>query len=160
MKISSTVLILACASIAVYAESNPAHAQRGVAAAQTAKAETIKIATKGNDFAYDKTTLMAKPGQKIKLVFTNKSDKKMKLQHNWVLVKPGTSDTVGQAGLKAGPENGFVPSSSDVLAHTKLIDAGQSDTIEFTAPSQPGDYPYICTFPGHYIMMKGLLKVK
>ena len=62
------------------------------------------------------------------------------------------------ASMAAGPDNGWVANTPDVLAKSKLIDAGETITIEFTAPSKPGDYPYVCTFPGH-ASMRGVLKV-
>lgn len=130
------------------------------AASEANKASKLIVATKGDDLAFDKATLTAKPGQSIKLTFSNKSSKGSGMQHNWVLVNPGTADTVGQASMMAGPEKGYLAQSPDVLAHTKLLNAGESDTIEFQAPAKPGDYPFICTFPGHYTMMKGVLKVK
>jgi azurin len=120
----------------------------------------LQVATKGDDLAFDKATLTAKPGQTVKITFTNKSSKNSGMQHNWVLVNPGTADTVGQASMMAGADKGYIALSPDVIAHTKLLSAGESDTIEFKAPAKAGDYPYICTFPGHYTMMKGVLKVK
>ena len=40
-----------------------------------------------------------------------------------------------------------------------MIDIGEHQIIEFTAPSQPGDYEFVCTFPGHHILMRGIMKV-
>ena len=91
---------------------------------------------------------------------TNGSAKNSGLQHNWVLTAKGRGDDVGQAGIKAGADKGWVPDSPDVLAHTKLLNPGESETITFTAPKEKGDYPYVCTFPGHYTTMKGTLEVK
>jgi azurin len=125
-----------------------------------AGAGALQVSTKGDDLAFDKTTLSAKPGQTIRLTFTNKASKSSAMQHNWVLVNPGTADTVGQASMMAGPDKGYLAISPDVLAHTKLLNSGESDTVEFKAPTKPGDYPFICTFPGHYALMKGVLKVK
>jgi azurin len=129
-------------------------------AATAPKPLSIQIGSKGDELAFDKTTLNAKPGQSIKLTFKNKSAKDSGLQHNWVLVNPGTADSVGQDSLGAGPEKGYIADSPNILAHTKLVNAGESETIEFKAPSKAGEYPYICTFPGHYTVMKGVLKVK
>ena len=61
-------------------------------------------------------------------------------------------------GLGAkGFEVGFVPESPDILWAIKLLDHGKEQVVEFTAPTEPGDYPYICTFPGHHMMMRGTL---
>ena len=59
-----------------------------------------------------------------------------------------------------GFEMAFVPESADILWASKLIDHGKEEIIEFTAPTQPGDYPYLCSFPGHHILMRGMLKVR
>jgi azurin len=32
--------------------------------------------------------------------------------------------------------------------------------MSFTAPIAKGDYPYVCTFPGHHILMRGVMKVR
>ena len=54
----------------------------------------------------------------------------------------------------------YLPESPEILAtSSRLIGLGQSDFIEFTAPANPGDYPYLCTFPGHWRLMHGVLKV-
>jgi azurin len=109
--------------------------------------------------AYDKTTLEAKAGSTVKLTLKNNATSPA-MVHDFVLVKPGTENEIGAAGIAAGPAKDYVPDSPNVLAHTKLLKPGESDTITFTAPSEPGDYPYICTYPGHYAVMKGILKVK
>lgn len=121
-----------------------------------AEAATLTIGPKGEQLLFDKTTLTAKAGEKVKLTFKNTSS----MQHNWVLVAPGTADKVAQDSITAGAAKGWLAVGPNVLAHTKLVDPKQSDTIEFVAPAKPGDYPFICTFPGHAGMMKGILTVK
>src|SRR5262249_43381079 len=88
--------------------------------------------------------LVVKAGQPVELTFTNES--KINMQHNFVLVQPGAAEEVANAGISAGADKGWVPESPKVLAHTKLLNAGQSETITFTAPAAPGKYPFICTF--------------
>ena len=58
-----------------------------------------------------------------------------------------------------GFEVDFIPKSNDILHHTKMLDRGETEVLEFTAPNEPGDYEYVCTFPGHSILMRGILKV-
>jgi uncharacterized protein len=58
-----------------------------------------------------------------------------------------------------GGEKHYVPQMPEVLHATKLLNTGESFTLEFTAPSAPGDYPYVCTFPGHWRGMNGIMKV-
>ena len=124
------------------------------------KPAILEVGSKGDELAFNKTQLSAKAGQPIQLTFTNNSAKNAGLQHNFVVVNPGTAESVGQAGITAGLEKGYIPQSPDVIAHTsKLLNSGEKETIRFNAPKKPGDYPYICTFPGHYSVMKGVLTV-
>jgi azurin len=107
---------------------------------------------------FDKKELVVKAGSKVKLTMTNTDD----MPHNFLLVTKGSANSVGEAainlGLK-GNELGYVPDLPAVLNHTKLIEPGGADTIYFLAPSQPGEYTYVCTYPGHYFSMQGTLKV-
>jgi azurin len=81
------------------------------------------------------------------------------LPHNWALVKSGTEASVAAAGLKLGDKAGYIDvSDHDMLVHTPLAKPGESSDVTFTAP-EPGKYPYICTVPGHYMMMKGVLTI-
>jgi len=121
-----------------------------------AQAATLKIGPKGEQLLFDKTTLTVKAGEKVKLTLNNTSG----MQHNWVLVMPGTADKIAQDSITAGAAKGWLALGPNVLAHTKLVDPKKSDTIEFVAPAKPGDYPFVCTFPGHAMTMKGILTVK
>lgn len=143
MKHSQSLAILA--ALLFGSAGSPAHA--GPAA--------LTVATKGQEMAFDKTTLTVKAGQKVKLTFKNTSG----MQHNLVIIKPGTADAVAKAGMAAGFNAGWFKATPDVIAYTKMLDGGKSETIEFTAPATPGDYLYICTYPGHPSSMKGVLKV-
>jgi azurin len=118
--------------------------------------QTISIGTLPG-LKYNKTYLSLKSGDKIKLTFSNNDD----MPHNFVIVKPGTADAVGQAamnlGLK-GQEMSYIPKSANVLFHTRLVSPGASDAIYFVAPA-PGDYTFVCTVPGHAQIMRGVLHV-
>ena len=111
---------------------------------------------------FDKAALEVKAGAKVMLLFINE---KCPLQHNFLLVKPGKLADMGALADKmlTDPQamaKHYTPESPEILAHSsKLIGIGQSDIIEFTAPTAPGDYPYLCTFPGHWRLMNGVLKV-
>jgi azurin len=80
------------------------------------------------------------------------------MQHNWALVMPGKEASVAAAGLARAVTTGYVVPGPDVLAYTPMSKPGETVDTTFTAPA-PGTYPYICTFPGHYILMKGVLTV-
>ena len=84
------------------------------------------------------------------------------MTHNVVITIPNAADEVGDLALKLGlkgSEMNYVPLSSKVLFHTALLEPGTSETIYFIAPSQPGEYMFVCTFPGHASVMRGIIKV-
>lgn len=119
--------------------------------------KTILLGTKPG-LKFDITNITLKAGTKVKLTFANADD----MLHNFVLTTPGSGNAVGEMALKMGLDGekyDFVPGSPKVLAHTVLLQPGKSDTIYFTVPKTPGVYPFICTYPGHYMVMKGLIKV-
>jgi azurin len=120
-------------------------------------AVTLEIASKGEELLYDKDKLEAPAGSKITLKFKNNSSA---LMHNWVLVKAGTGDAVAADGLTAGEAKGYLKENDNrVIAHTGMVKAGESASITFDAPAA-GAYPYVCTFPGHNVLMKGTLTIK
>jgi azurin len=119
----------------------------------------VTIATKGSSLGFDHETLAAKANQPIRLTFKNNADKDSGLNHSWVLTKPGKDQAVADAMKNVDPSKGIVPDSPDIIAHTNLVKPGTSQTITFTAPAQPGKYPYICTTAGHASTMHGTLEV-
>jgi azurin len=110
---------------------------------------------------FDITEFTVKPGEQIELVFENPDA----MQHNVVIVKPNAREKVGLAADKMlndpkGAEKNYVPAMTEVLFSTPLIDPGQRFVLRFKAPTQTGDYPFICTFPAHWRLMGGMMKVK
>ena len=108
---------------------------------------------------YDQTLLTVKAGSHVRLVFRNTDD----MLHNFVLCAPGKGESVGLASLALGVDGAaqnYVPATADVLFHTALTLPEASDTIYFNAPATPGDYDYLCSFPGHSALMKGILRVE
>jgi azurin len=87
------------------------------------------------------------------------------MPHNLVIVAPGKLEAVGalaeaMASRPDGFQKSFVPATPDVLASTKLISQGALARIRVTAPTATGSYPYMCTFPGHWRVMNGLMDVE
>ena len=123
-----------------------------------------EITINGTDqMQFDVGIITAKPGEKLKIVMSNVG--KMPAQsmsHNWVLLKPMLSEDIAELANEAvqhGPE--YLPADmSSVIVHTKMCGPGESDTVEFNAPTKKGHYPYICSFPGHYMTMKGEMVVQ
>jgi len=107
---------------------------------------------------YDKDAIKVKAGSRVRFTFNNTDD----MLHNVVIVKPETADQVGKEGMNLGLQGEamqYVPDSDNVLFHTSVVQPGASETIYFTVPEEPGTYQYVCTFPGHYITMRGTLVV-
>lgn len=122
-----------------------------------ARAITIEAAS---NLAYKTPELRAKPGEKLALSFVNPDV----VPHNWVLVKPNALETVGTLAdaLIADPEavaRHYVPKSDDVVAYADITEPGKRQTIFFTVPDAPGRYPFLCTFPGHWKLMNGVMTV-
>jgi azurin len=116
-----------------------------------------------NPLMYDKKSITVKAGQKVKLTLDNKSA--VPQPHNLLVIKPGTLQKVGMLAnnMLTDPQamaKDYVPESPDILFHTKLIQPGQTGFVEFEAPAEAGDYPYLCTFPGHWMLMQGVMKVE
>ena len=108
---------------------------------------------------FDQNELRVFEGQEITLTLnhTGKMSKEI-MGHNFVLLKKKTDlDDFAQRAMLAR-ENEYIPVGDETIAYTKMIGGGESDTITFTAPKK-GSYTYICTFPGHYGLMKGVLIV-
>lgn len=121
--------------------------------------EIIVEAALGLQFVQKQLT--AKAGEKLTIVFKNPDV----VPHNWLLAKPGTLQKLGEkCNLMItdpkGLEKHYVPDSDEVIAYTDMTNPKESFTIHITAPAEKGDYPYLCTFPGHWMVMNGMLKVE
>src|SRR4029079_1852917 len=121
---------------------------------------SVEISAEKN-LTYSTRPVRAKPGDRLYLTFKNPAS----VSHNWVLLKPGALARVGALANKlvADPEavlHQYVPRTDDVLVYTDITPPHQQFTITFEAPHQPGRYPYLCTFPGHWMIMNGDLIVE
>ena len=127
--------------------------------------ETKKVMITGNDtMQFDLKTIEAKAGEKIDLTFKNVGKiPKIAMGHNLVVLKKGISAIAfGQKAMGAGANaTNALPDSvkGDTIAATKLLGPAESETITFSV-AEAGDYEYVCTFPGHFAMMRGVLKIK
>ena len=124
------------------------------------KATVLTIKVVEEQMKYDTKMITVKAGMPVVLTLENPDI----MQHNLVICKTGTIEKVGKAAdalaqdMK-GAEKNYVPQIPEVLAATKLVNPGEAYTLEFTAPTKPGDYPFICTFPGHWRIMQGVMRV-
>jgi len=122
--------------------------------------QVIKIKSVKEAMKFDLKEFTVIAGKPVELVFDNPDA----MQHNLVIVKPKAMDIVGNAAdkmitQKDAVEKNYVPSLPQVVAFTPLVNPDQSYRLTFTAPTEPGNYPYICTFPGHWRIMNGVMKV-
>ncbi len=125
-----------------------------------AKTQVVLIKTIKNEMKYDVTEFVVQAGEPVELVLENVDF----MQHNLVIVQAGAKDKVGAAADKLaadpnGAEQQYIPRMGEVLYATALIDPQQKATLKFIAPNEPGEYPFICTFPGHWRIMQGVMKV-
>ena len=123
--------------------------------------QTITIKTIPERLLYDLREFKVAPGAPLKLVFENPDV----TPHNLLIVQPGAADEVGMAGNEMaktpdGFAKGFIPDSPKILHKTKMLNQGDREVLRFTAPTAKGRYPYICTFPGHWLVMKGEMIVE
>ncbi|MAD34003.1 MAG: hypothetical protein CMJ88_09615 [Planctomycetes bacterium] len=120
----------------------------------------IELGVLPGQLRFDQERLAVAPGSKVKLTLVNTDS----MQHNFVLCRRGEGVVakVADATLRLGAqasEKHYVPDLDDVLVSTKAVFLDQQDTIWFVAPTTDGDYPYVCTLPGHAYTMKGILRV-
>tara|TARA_B100000965_G_C19296588_1_gene628300 strand:+ start:66 stop:536 length:471 start_codon:yes stop_codon:yes gene_type:complete len=120
---------------------------------------SIKLSSSDN-MLFDKNIIYVNSRQKITLtlVHTGKLDKKI-MGHNFVLLKKDVDVIDFATKAMIARDSDYIPEGNETIAYTKMIGGGESDTIVFDAPEK-GSYNYICSFPGHYGIMKGILIVK
>ena len=87
------------------------------------------------------------------------------MQHNFLIVQPGALEEVGVAANEMAKDPGgilknFIPPSDKILQATKLLDPNTGTVLRFNAPIEPGVYPFVCTFPGHWVIMNGKMIVQ
>lgn len=129
-----------------------------------ATGDTINIVLQSNDnMKFDKTEIEVKEGQVVRLTLKHTGTMpKTVMGHNFVLINNEMElNDFGNSVANAKAPDYQIPYSLEkyVIAKTKMIGGGESDTIEFLTP-QKGSYHFLCSFPGHYGMMKGLFIVK
>ncbi|MBL9154483.1 MAG: TIM barrel protein [Verrucomicrobiales bacterium] len=144
-------------------------AQIGVVAPVAAKPNPWAGGSKGRQITveaglglqYVQKEIRVKAGERISLTFVNPD----LVPHNWLLAKPGTLQKMGELCnlMIADPEalaRHYVPKSDEVVVWTDMVNPKADFTIHFDAPNEKGSYPYLCTFPGHWMVMNGVLMVE
>ncbi len=115
----------------------------------------LLVLNSNDQMLFDKSVLKAKAGEEVNLLLNHTGQiSKEFMGHNFVLLKNGVDvDDFAQAAMLA-KESEYIPAGDDTIAYTSMIGGGESDQISFTV-DEPGTYVFLCTFPGHYQIMRG-----
>ncbi|MEX2567924.1 MAG: PVC-type heme-binding CxxCH protein [Cyclobacteriaceae bacterium] len=121
----------------------------------------IEMGVIQHEMKFDKTTFTVKAGQQVTIDFVNTDF----MQHNLLIGQVGSLEIIGKAADELardpnGVEMNFVPKIPEVLEATPLVNPETSESLVFTAPTTPGEYPYLCTVPGHWRIMNGIMIVE
>ena len=120
----------------------------------------VRVHTVEEEMRYDIPYFAVEAGRPVQVVLINED----LMPHNLVICQPGSLKEVADGGLAAGPNNGldgkqYVPKNENVLFATNMIGSLESERLTFDAPKEPGEYPYVCTFPRHWMRMYGVMVV-
>lgn len=122
----------------------------------------LTLQPEGNQIKYATTEMTVQAGETVRLVFENTADSPA-MVHNVLFLNTNDDAVVERVGMgaqSAGEEAGYVPEDDAIIAHTPLAQPGETVEVTFTAPEEPGEYTYLCTYPGHWSMMQGTLVVE
>lgn len=139
--------LLACLAFSLTASAEPEDIQH------------IGIKTMTAQMKYDNSEFTVRPGAVVELTFENADD----LPHNIAFCEPGTDVVALSMKQMEKPEEAvrrnWLPDDPRIWKHSKLLNPHEKEQFRFTAPTKPGTYPYVCTFPGHAMTMKGNMRV-
>ncbi len=123
--------------------------------------QIVKIKSIREMLQFDVKNFTVKAGKTVEIVFENPDA----MQHNIVIGKPKSLEKIGKAADKMitdpeGANKNYVPNIPEILFSSGLVNPDQNIRMRFTAPTKAGNYPYVCTFPGHWRIMNGVMKVE
>ena len=138
-------------------EPKPAVARVEVGKDDGGEYPEVTVESDGDQMAYKQTsfTMKADTPTRIRMVNNATTDA---MKHNIVIIKKGMEDAVGKASMGVPETDSYVPANEAVLAATRIAGPGETSTVVVSLPA--GEYAYICTFPGHYILMRGTITVE
>lgn len=124
------------------------------------RADTVVVEPVGDKLEYATKEITAKSGTQLTIVMNNTASNPV-MHHNVAVLDLAVGDddsinAVGAAAMKAGEAGGYIPDHDAILAATPMAAPGERTEITFTVPP-PGEYPYVCLYPGHYVVMRGTL---
>jgi putative membrane-bound dehydrogenase-like protein len=131
----------------------PAAAGRGALA--------VTLGVVNGQMRFTENTITARRGQRVEITLDNTDD----MPHNLVIFRRGAmaayeKELFGSLNEPNAQLRGFVPDSPNVLVASRLLNAGESTVVSFDAPTEPGEYPFVCSFPGHWATMRGVLRIE
>jgi putative heme-binding domain-containing protein len=120
----------------------------------------LRLGTVPDQMLFDQERLVVQAGKPVQIVFENNDI----MPHNLVITQPGALEEVGTLAEATGTQPGalerhYVPASPKILASSQLLPPRGSQKLDLIAPTNPGVYPYVCTYPGHWRRMYGALYV-
>ena len=122
--------------------------------------QVVRIQTVPEQMQFDVKWFAVEAGKSVQIVLANPDA----MQHNLVIGQPGSLQEIGTKGAAMPPPSdpearAYVPDTPLVLQATRLLNGGETERLTFNAPAKPGEYVYLCTFPGHFIRMYGVMLV-
>ncbi len=122
----------------------------------------VQLKSVKEQMIFDRNEFTVPAGKRIRIVFENTDS----MPHNVVIGKPGSLTRMGNEADRmlqdhpAAVKRGYVPDIPEVIAATALVFPGETEALDFTTPEKPGKYDFVCTFPGHWRIMKGVMIVQ
>jgi plastocyanin len=122
---------------------------------------TVALSAIPGQNTFDRDAITVRAGQLVTIAFDNTDD----MPHNVVVLESGRLAAFGEeldafASDPGAAEVSYIPDSDEILFTMDMVDPRESGTITFFAPSTPGEYPFVCTYPGHWQTMRGVLRVE
>jgi azurin len=122
--------------------------------------QVVRIQTVPEQMLFDLKWFAVQAGKPVQIVLANPDA----MQHNLVIGQPGSLQEIGTKGaampLPADPDvKPYVPDTPLLLYATRLLNGGDTERLNFRAPAKPGEYVFLCTFPGHFVRMYGVMLV-
>jgi azurin len=152
-----TLFVVSSTSLTPRSFSEPVLSAKKAPAKPGKPNATVKMLMR-DGLRFDPPRFSAEPGQKLVIELENEDSSHQ--SHNFLLIRPGKLKEIVESAMalgEKGPAQSFVPQSSDILAHSTVLDPEKQSRISVDLPSEPGVYPYVCTMPGHGMVMYGAL---
>ncbi len=125
---------------------------------------TDQIIIEGTDtMRFIPNQFAVRAGAEITLIFRNTGVMpKESMGHNLAVLDGTVAPNTFSAAAISHPANEYIPPDFEdkVIATTPILGPGEEETLVFTAPAEPGEYPFVCSFPGHTEAgMRGVMTV-